>query len=428
MKNASKITNRRTFVQQAAALAGAVIVPRHVLGGRGFLAPSDQVTVGFIGGGRQALNLQRAFAHTRRAKIVACAEVYRTKLDHFVAQLDGYDGQAAASCRSVTDFRELLAMAAVDAVVIATPDHWHGVIAVAVAKARKAIYCEKPLALTVGEGRAIADAVARHGVAFQTGSMQRSAPEFRQAVNLVRNGLLGNIQRIVVNIGGPPKPYNLPEEPVPHGLDWQFWLGPNAPVHFNHQLAPVTGDPLWAQWRYYEGLGGGDMTDWGAHMFDIAQWALDMDGSGPVSIEPQLAGGKPQLTYRYANGVTMIQRDSEPGRHIIFEGTEGSLRVQRRKLETHPVTLATAEFGDAAKRVYHSDNHYVNFLEAAVHPTPTICPAETGHRTNTVCVLGNIAYKLNRPLTWDPVHERIVGDPLAHALLTRELHNGWRLD
>ncbi|MFC3197670.1 Gfo/Idh/MocA family protein [Parapedobacter deserti] len=418
-------TNRRTFVKQAAALAGISILPRHVLGGRGYHAPSDQVTLGFIGGGRQALSLQRSFAKTGRAKIVACAEVYRAKLAHFVAQLDSYAGQTAASCRSLIDFRELLAMEGVDAVVIATPDHWHGVMAVAAARARKGIYCEKPLALTVGEGRAIVDAAARYDVAFQTGSMQRSAQEFRQAVNLVRNGVLGHIQRVTVNIGGPPKPYDLPKEPIPAGLDWSFWLGPNEPVHFNHELAPVTGDPLWARWRYYEGLGGGDMTDWGAHMFDIAQWALDMDGSGPVSVEPQVIDGKPQLMYRYASGVTMVQRDHEPGRHVVFGGTEGSLRVQRRKLETNPSGLASTVLRENAERVYHSDNHYVDFLNAVVHRSPTICPPETGHRTNTVCVLGNIAYRLNRALIWDPTRERFADDPMADALLTRGWQNGW---
>src|SRR5690606_38483946 len=327
---------RKEFLAQAAALSGIMIIPRAVLGGRGYTAPSDRITLGFIGAGRQALNLQRYFSDTGNVQIVAAADVYESKATHFVTQLDGLVGQSASACKPYRDFRDVLARKDIDAVVIATPDHWHGVIAVMAADAKKDIYCEKPLALTAREGRDIVDAVERNNVVFQTGSMQRSSPEFRQAVDLIRNGYLGQITSVHVNIGGPPVPFDLPEEPVPADLDWNLWLGPNEPVRYNHELNPVIGDPLWARWRYYKGLGGGDMTDWGAHMFDIVQWALDMDGKGPVKVAPPDNQGVPVLTYTYGNGIRMTQSDAEKGRFIVFEGTEGRIRVQRRRLDVTP--------------------------------------------------------------------------------------------
>lgn len=417
--------NRKEFLAQAMALSGIMIVPSAVLGGRGYLAPSDCVTLGFIGAGRQALTLQRHFADTGKVKIIAASDVYESKLSYFVAQLDGLQGQSANACTAYGDFRELLARKDVDAVVIATPDHWHGVMAVMAAEARKDIYCEKPLALTVREGRDIVDAVERNNVVFQTGSMQRSSPEFRQAVNLIRNGYLGQITSVHVNIGGPPVSFDLPEEPVPVDLDWKRWLGPNEPVWYNHELNPVISDPLWARWRYYKGLGGGDMTDWGAHMFDIVQWALDMDGKGPVRVVPPDSQAYPMLTYTYERGIRMTQSDSEQGRFIVFEGTEGRIRVQRRRLEVTPETLKDRVFGADEKLVYQSDNHYLDFLQAMKTRKNPICPAAIGHSTNTVCTIGNIAYELGRPLTWDYRREAFVDDAAANGLLARQLGADW---
>lgn len=420
-----KQTNRKEFLAQAAALAGIMIVPRFVLGGPGYTAPSDMATLGFIGAGRQAITLQRNFADTGKVKMITACDVYGSKLAHFVGLLNDLPNQSSNACTTYGDFREVLSRKDVDAVVIATPDHWHGVMAVMAAEAKKDIYCEKPLALTVREGRDIADAVARNKVVFQTGSMQRSSPEFRQTANLVRNGYLGEITAIHVNIGGPPLPFDLPAESVPADLDWRLWLGPNDAVPYNHELNPVIGDPLWARWRYYKGLGGGDMTDWGAHMFDIVQWALDMDGKGPVKITPPDGQAYPVLTYTYENGIRMTQSDSEQGRFIVFEGTEGRIRVQRRRLETTPESLKDRVFGPNEKQVYHSDNHYLDFLQAMKTRKNPICPAEVGQRTNTVCTIGNIAYELGRPLTWDYTREAFIDDVAANKLLGRQLNTGW---
>lgn len=243
--------NRRNFVGKAAtALAGITILPRYVLGGTRpdgsrYIAPSDIISLGFIGTGKQGKGLINSFLGTNECRIVAISEVYKAKAQLALERIKtNYEKNSQLGTYSevpvYTDFRELLARKDVDAVVIATPDHWHAAMAVRAAEAGKDIYCEKPLALTVKEGRAMVDAARKYNRVFQTGSMQRSWPEFRQAAELIRNGYIGEVKSIKVNVGPPPKPYDLPAETIPEGLDWNAWLGPNAPVAFNSELAPPT--------------------------------------------------------------------------------------------------------------------------------------------------------------------------------------------
>lgn len=423
---------RRQFIAQAAALSAFFIVPRHVLGGSGYTAPSDRITLGYIGAGKQAMGLQKYFAKTEGSQIVAVCDVYKSKVQSFITQLNTLyadkTGQPSyQGCTPYEDFRELLGRKDIDAVVISTPDHWHAAMAVRAAEAGKDIYCEKPLSLTIKEGRAMADAAKKYKRVFQTGSMQRSAPEFRQAAELIRNGYIGDIKSIKVSIGGPPVPYNLPEETIPEGLNWDLWLGPNPYVHFNRLLAPPVGDPIWAKWRDYKGLGGGDMTDWGAHMFDIVQWALDMDHSGPTDIIPPDGKEYPFLTYKYHNGITVTHEDFGLKHAIQFNGTEGRIEVQRKKIVTSPSALATKEIGVNEKRVYRSDNHYEDFLNAIRKRTKPVADVETGHRTATVCNLGNIAYQLKRPLKWNPEKEKFKGDGEANDLRSRKMKKEWKV-
>src|SRR5690606_27511912 len=324
--------SRRKFLGHAALLAGSFsIIPRHVLGGKGYVAASDRINLGFIGTGRQGVTLQRYFTGTGEEQIIAACDIYKHKLDNFVKITDAFyterygGAKSYKSCIPYHDFRDLLNNKDIDAVVIATPDHWHAAMAVRAAAAGKDIYCEKPLSLTIEEGRAMVDATRKYERVFQTGSMQRSWPEFIQTAEIIRNGYLGEIRGINVILGNPPIVYNLPEEPVPAGLDWDFWLGPNEYLHYNHELNPVLNDPLWARWRDFKGLGGGDMTDWGGHMFDIVQWSLDMDHAGPVEIIPPDGKEYKLLTYRYENGVTMTHETVGNKRAIEYIGTEGTL-------------------------------------------------------------------------------------------------------
>jgi predicted dehydrogenase len=424
--------NRRRFLKQTAALTAFSIVPRFVLGGRGFLAPSDMITLGFIGTGRQGSGLKNSFLNTSEVRILACSDVYAAKSEAFVQGIKKYHTDKGmtppADCIVYSDFRELLNSKDIQAVVIATPDHWHAVQMVMATEAGKDVYCEKPLALTIKEGRAMVDAARKHKRIVQTGSMQRSWPEFRQAVELIRNGYLGDIISVKVSVGGPPIPYNLPAQEVPSGLDWNAWLGPNGFVGFNSDLAPPLTADFWPKWRSFKEFGGGGMTDWGAHMFDIVQWALDKDNTGPVEIKPPDGKDIKFLTYRYDNGVVMTHENFGINNAVRFIGAIGSLDIQRRKLETSDPQLKDRVIAPGEKRVYMSDNHYKDWLAAIRNRTQPICDVEIGHRTATVCTLGNIAYELKRPLKWNPEKEKFKKDREANEMLSRKMKKEWAID
>lgn len=414
MKGKGITINRRSFIGTASLLSAAILAPRYLTGCK----PSDKITLGFIGAGKQALDLQDFFLKTGEVRILAAADVYEGKVQRFASKLSG--------CDTYHDFRKVLDRKDIQAVVIATPDHWHAAAAVMAAKAGKDIYCEKPLSLTIKEGRAMVNATREHNRVFQTGSMQRSWPEFRHAVELVRNGYIGDIKTIMVYVGPPPKSYDLAAETLPAGLDWNFWLGPNMEQSaFNHNLAPGLKDDFWAHWRDYKEFGGGGMTDWGAHMFDIAQWGLDMDSSGPVMVTPPYKDHQ-FLTYQYANGITMKHVPSKKDQGLTFVGTKGQVHVRRGLLETNPPELKNKVIGDNEKHVYRSENHYQDFLQAIRKRSKPIADVEIGHRTATVCNIGNIAYELNRPLKWDPVKE-VFDDADANKLTGREMKKEWNV-
>jgi len=423
--------NRRDFIKSSAiASAAFMIVPRFVLGGKGYRAPSDMINLGFIGTGKQANGLKGAFLATNEINILGASDVYGIKMKQFSDQVNQYyatkTGQNAYNgCSAYPDFRDLIARKDIDAVVIAVPDHWHAAIAVLAAKAGKDIYCEKPLSLTIHEGRAMVEAARKHDRVFQTGSMQRSWHEFRQAVELVRNGYIGDVKTVKVNVGPPPVPYNLTAEAMPESLNWDFWLGPNSAQVYHHFLAPGLTDEFWAKWRDYKEFGGGGMTDWGAHMFDIAQWGLDMDESGPVMVTPPDKDHQ-FLTYQYVNGITMTH---EPGGNngVTFIGSTGTIRVERGKLETMPPELKDKVIGPDEKHVYLSENHYKDFLQAMRNRTKPVADVEIGHRTATVCNIGNLAYELKRPLQWDPHKEKFHHDHEANTLRGREMRKEWQV-
>ena len=437
MENDELLKGRRKFIKESATLfAGITILPRFVLGGKRangskYIPPSDMISLGFIGCGKQGKLLANSFITTNQIRIASISEVYKDKavlMTNTIKNIYEKNKQAGTyhDIPVYNDFRELLARKDIDAVVIATPDHWHAAIAVRAAEAGKDIYCEKPMSLTVKEGRAMVKATRKHNRVFQTGNMQRSWKEFRQAVELVRNGYIGNIKSIKVNVGPPPVAYNLPEQPVPEGLDWMKWLGPNEFKPFNAELAPPVTKDVYPNWRNYKEFGGGMVTDWGAHMFDIAQWALDMDNSGPTKI---FAPDKdhPYLTYEYDNGVIMYHEKWEWNNAVLFTGSEGEIRIQRGKLETTPVTLKDKIIGENEKHVYKSENHYLDFLNAIRKRNKPISDVEVGHRTASVCNIGNIAYELKRPLRWDPFKEKFKDDDEANKLLGRKMLNEWKI-
>jgi predicted dehydrogenase len=428
--------SRRDFVSKASIAFGSfLIVPRHVLGGKKadgsrYLAPSDIISLGFIGTGKQGRGLTTSFLNTNEVRIAALSEVYQAKaqltLDRIKTHYEKNTQLGAFSEIPVyQDFRELLSRKDIDAVVIATPDHWHAAMSVRAAEAGKDIYCEKPLSLTVREGRAMVNAARKYKKVFQTGSMQRSWPEFRQTAELIRNGYIGDVKSIKVNVGAPPITYNLAEEKLPEGLDWGKWLGPNESVVFNSELAPPISKDVFPNWRLYREFGGGMVTDWGAHMFDIVQWSLGMDDSGPVEVSAPDGKEIKFLTYKYENGITMTHEKWEWNNAIHFVGTEGEIKVQRKKIETTPNSLKDKVIGETEKHVYKSENHYKDFLNAMRNRSKPICDVEIGHRTASVCNIGNIAYRLNRSLKWNPKKEIFIDDKEANALLGRNMNKEW---
>lgn len=429
----SKNISRRNFIKNAAVVSSFFIVPRHVLGGKGFVAPNDKIVLGFIGCGKQSAGLQRRFFGLPDAQIVGASDCYQAKLDKFIQTNNQlYAEKAGQSAYNATaayaDFRELLANKDIDAVVIATPDHWHASMSVRAAEAGKDIYCEKPLALTVREGRAMVDATRKHARVFQTGSMQRSAKEFTQAVQLVRSGAIGEIKKIYVSVGGPPKDWDLQAETTPAGLNWEMWMGPNVIDRpYNNNLAPNMESTFWAKWRDYKEFGGGYMTDWGAHMFDIGQWGLGMDHSGPVKVIPPGQGKEEGLIYQYANGIEMIHQPVTGKNYCHFIGSQGEVFVQRGELRTTPAALKDKIFNKGDYKFHVSDNHYQDFFDSIKSRKPPICDVEVGHRTATVCTIGNIGYALQRPLEWDPEKERFKKDGEANKMLKRKMKKDWKV-
>ncbi len=425
--------DRRNFIGKAAAGAAAItVIPRHVMGGKGFVAANDRVNLGFIGTGKQVYTLLDGIGGCEGTVVVAACDVYKQKLEKFVSAANENNAQKGITSKidQYHYYRELLDRDDLDAVVIATPDHWHAQIAVDAAKSGKDIYCEKPMALTIAEGRAMVDAVRKYDRVFQTGNMQRSWRDFRHAVELVRNGYIGEIKEINVSIGEPVKQCALPNQEVPDGLDWDEWVGPSLYRGYHEELAPTDVKGPWAWWRGYRDFGGGLVTDWGAHMFDIAQWALGMDESGPVQFTPPPKPAQTHgLTMIYGNGTRVNHKlwgGKDDGNAVQFIGTEGRIEVSREFLRTFPnEKLAKADLKETDKRVYFSDNHYQDWIDAIKTRTKPISDVETGHRTASVCNIVNIAYELQRPLLWDPVDEKFKGDDWANMMLSRPIRGKW---
>lgn len=423
--------DRRKFVKNAVKASIAfTIIPRFVLGGKGYLPPSDKINLGFIGTGKQGRGLVRNFSS--RAQVIAAADVDSQKLTLFkqITEKLYADATNKTDYKGITtyaDFKEILQRKDIDAVVIATPDHWHAVGTVMAANAKKHVYCEKPLAHSVEEGRAMVKAVSKNKIVLQTGSMQRSQKNFRAAVELVRNGYVGDIKEILVNVGKPAIACDLPGQPVPAALDWDKWVGPTVMRPFNAELAPPVEQDIFPNWRSYKEFGGGYLSDWGAHMFDIAQWALDKDRSGPLQFFPPDDNQYKTLNMFYDNGIVMKHEDFGRGNAVRFIGTKGSLDVSRSFLDSKPGTIATSVVQPNESHVYTSDDHYNDWLDAIKSGKPPICDVETGHRTSSLCCVANIAYWLKRPLKWDPVKEKFVNDKEADKYLEASIRGPWKL-
>ncbi len=425
-----KKLTRRAFLRSGAAGVAALsfptIVPSSVLGANGATAPSNQITIGQVGFGWIGGSHLDTLLNRKDVRYVAACDVNGRKLaevhQKIAAKYSGDGAQGSnAGCATYGDFREMLVRDDMDAVVIATPDHWHALISICAARAGKDIYCEKPLTLTVSQARAVVEAVRRYDRVFQTGSQQRSNVfgPFRQGCELVRNGRIGKVLSVDVSTGGPPAPCDLPAEPGPTDVDWNRWVGPTAWRPYHSKLASIN-------WRPYREYCGGGFADMGAHHFDIAQWALDMDHTGPVKVHPPEGDERPNISFEYANGIVM----NHVGGNCLgltFHGTEGVLYVGRDGLWTKPESIAKEPIGADDIRVYNSNDHHGNWLDCIRSRRRCIADVEIGARSATICHLGNIAYELGQELTWDPARERFVDNEQANRLLSRPMRSPWHL-
>jgi predicted dehydrogenase len=420
---------RRRFLQTTALAAGPLLLPARVWAAKP--PPSARITLGFIGMGKQNRGLLSGFLRMPDVQAVAVCEVDTNRREAAKKQVEEYytkaNDAAFKGCDTYNDFRALLARPDIDAVVIATPDHWHAPISIAAAKAGKDIYCEKPLCQSIAEARAMVNAVRKNKRVFQTGSMQRSSREFRVACELVRNEVIGRIIKIEVGVGGPGRWCDLPGEPEEPGLDWDLWLGP-APVRpYNSILSPRGVHDHFPRWRDYREYGGGMVTDWGAHHFDIAQWGLGMDESGPVEILPaREENAQKGVRLRYRNGVE-VEHISENG--VTFHGAEGSIFVNRGKIHVIVNGVEKAKFlgrqQEAQKplaqqldaleteflqkprvRLYRSTDHKADWIAGIRSRQKPIADVEIGARTVSVCHLVNLAYYHGQRLRWNPAREQ----------------------
>jgi predicted dehydrogenase len=422
------VISRRQFLHHA--VAAGISGPLLLSASAARAAANERIALGFIGVGKMGLGHVHRFLGFKEVQVVAVCDVVAERRDHARKVVEDHyakDKGSFAGCKVYTDFRELLDRKDIDAVVIATPDHWHAIPCITAARAKKDIYCEKPLTHCISEGRKLVNAVRENKIIFQTGSQQRSefGGRFRKAVELVRNGAIGKVKTVRIGVGGPPKPCDLPEQPVPEGTDWEMWLGPSPKRGYNEILCPKGIHNHFPAWRNYKEYAGGGLADMGAHHFDIAQWAVDMDASGPTKIIPPEGKSDKGLRFVYASGVEMIHGDSPAD--CAFEGTEGAILVSRGKIETKPDELLKREFGAKDFHCYPSSNHAQNWLECVRSRKEAICTAEIGHRSATICHLGAIGYELRRPLTWDPEKEHFVGDEVANKLLDLERRGPWKL-
>lgn len=427
--------NRRRFLKVAgAATAFPTIIPAHVLGKD---APSNKILMGAIGVGGMGSGDLNGFLGDQRVRVVAVCDVDTRHQDRAKLRVDGRYGNK--DCKKYLDFREMLAKHKLDAAMTALPDHWHALPAIAAAKAGCDIHGQKPFARSIVEGRAMCDAIHRYGRVWQTGSQQRSDGKFRFACELVINGRIGKVHRVEVGLptgggGGSTNPVEPPKE-----LDWDMWLGP-APER------PYQGfGPHW-NWRWILDYSGGQLTDWCGHHVDIAHWGIGLDKTGPIEIEGKGVYPKSGLydapteynfTCKYKPGAGIstapggveinVTNNKINAQGTKWIGDKGWVYVKRGKIDAEPKSLLREKIGAGETRLINSGGHKRNFIDCMFSRKETVCPAEVGHRSISVGLLGEIAMLTGRKIKWNPDTEEIIDDPGASALLGRPYREPWKL-
>jgi predicted dehydrogenase len=451
-----KEINRRQFLKNTTAALGATafpfVVPSSALGRQGAVSPSSRINMGCIGLGIQGVGNMRQFLGQKDVQVTSVCDVRQSQLQKGAEIVNRHYGNN--DCKTVKDFREITRSKDIDAVLIATPDHWHPLIGIDAARNGKHMYYEKPIGWSFKAGQVLRSTVKRYGVVFQFGTQQRSSRDFRFACELVRTGRIGNLHTILIGVPGGVTFPDQPVEPVPEGLDYDMWLGP-APwaPHSFERCRPYTSRPnadwtnQYSIWYHISDYCIGFIGNWGIHHVDIAQWGADTEDTGPVEIQgvgnfPKQGLADCVLTWRvenkFANGLKMIHMDNSssaahpdqipgfsPG--VLFKGAEGWVFVNRSKIAAHPESLLASTIKPNETNLIKSNSHHRNFLDAVITREPAACPVDVAVRSNTICQLDNIAIRLKRKLNWDPTKEEFVNDDEANRMLSRPMRSPWKL-
>ncbi len=434
---------RRDFLKniaKAGVLAGfPTIIPASALGKDGAVAPSNRVTLGLIGCGGMGISNGKNFRADKRVQMAALCDVNFAEVNQYTYKHNSRSGMPEAKdifgdLPAYNDYRELLARKDIDIVCNSTPDHWHAIIGIDAVRAGKDVYGEKPLTRTIDEGKRLRDIVVNSGRVWQTGSWQRSLPNFIHAAELVRNGAIGEIKHIKIGLPGNESVADLPEEKVPEGFDWERWQGP-APLTSYHPYKAFT------TWRFISDYSCGKIGDWGAHHLDIAHWAMGLDETGPLEIIPTevkwpTTGFYDQPTlfkieYHYKGGL-VIEMSNTFKNGVEFFGKDGVIFVSRGALASTPYTVAEKILPRTSEttRLYPVKGdvtHIGMFIDSVLDRRVTSTDIKIAHRSNSVCMLGEIAYRLGRPFKWNPEKETIENDPKAAAYCSRAYRAPYQL-
>jgi len=442
--NPSSPLSRRRFLSTAAWAAGSLavpnLVPSSVLGADGQTAPSNTITLGCIGVGGMGTYNMKSFAGHAGCRVVAVCDVMQARRESAKEIVDATYGDHG--CAMITDWRDLLARQDIDAVMIATPDHWHSLMATAAAQAGKDLYCEKPMGVSLQDGQAIRDAVRKHKRVFQAGTWQRSDRNFRFACELACNGYLGKIHTVEVatdgtkftaGYKGPRNPQ--PAPPVPPGFDWIMWQGPAQ----QHPYHPARHSSDWFMISDYS---RGWTVNWGVHHLDIALWGCPELGTEPFEIESRVTWRNEgftdtvyewDATYTYANGLKLVFKDQKKlPTGCRFIGDKGWVRVDRQ-WAGHPGLVASEDSLLEIKlrpddlRLSHSRHHVVTFLECVRSRQDPVSDVDATHKASYLGLLTEVAGRMEQKLQWDPTNEQFIGNDEANQRLRRKMHNGWKL-
>lgn len=452
-----RLSDRRQFLVQiakivAASIAFPSVIPSSALGKAGTVAPSNRVVMGCIGLGIQGTGNMRAFLRQGDVHVDAVCDVRRSQCEKAKAIVDQHYGNG--DCRVFGDFREITGSDRIDAVLIASPDHWHVLMGLDAARNGKHMYYEKPIGWSFAAGQVLRETVKRYGVTFQFGTQQRSSRNFRFACELVRNGRIGKLHTVLVGVPGSVPFPNVPSEPIPDGLDYDMWLGP-APwaPHSFERCRPYTRRPNedWTRnyslWYHICDYCIGFIGNWGIHHVDTAMWGAGKEQTGPVEIEGKGEFPKEgiadcavrwQVENRFADGLKIVHmdnvssskhRDQIPGfsQGVLFRGSEGWVFVNRSKIDAHPKNLLTSKTGPNELHLHESTSHHRDFLDGVKTGREPGCPIDVAMRSNTICRINDIAIRLGDKLRWDPEKETFVNNARANRLLTRPMRSPWHL-